>query len=95
MLLNFSAQILEPVGGANCPEDDNTGILCNFKDIKKVELQKIKDEQDEMEEDMEYFKSEGVDFYDLDSEQGLAEANALANYVGCVLKTYYRTMENT
>ena len=78
-------QVFGKVRGSNVIEDDSTEILCDFKKIKQIELDNLKEEQDEVEEDIIFFKTELPQLFDLDTDIGFAEANALAHYGGYVL----------
>jgi hypothetical protein len=78
-------QVLGNVKGSNCPDDQSTEALGEFKNLKKLELAKAKEEQDEADEDFEFLNSNGHHF-NLDTDHGFAEANALSNWLGCALK---------
>lgn len=79
-------QVLGNVKHSNCQGDKSTMILGDFKNIKKIELMKIQEEREEVAEDIEFLKSNGIRAYDLNTDEGMAQANALAFWIGCVLK---------
>ena len=78
-------QVFGKIRGSNVIEDDSTEILCNFKNIKKLELDNLREEQAEVEEDITFFKTELPELFDLDTDKGFAEANALGHFVGYCL----------
>ena len=78
-------EVLGNVKGSNCPDDQSTETLGEFKNLKRLELEKLKEESDEVQEDLEFLESNGYHF-DLDTDQGFAEANALSNWLGCALR---------
>ena len=94
-----ACQVLGKVKGSNVPGDETPDVLTEFKNFKKLELQKLKEDQADFEEDFreyhEYMQSVDLEIRDLDSDKGFAEANSLSYWIGCVLKrTILRKAKN-
>ena len=85
-----TCQILGKVKGSNVPDDETPDILSEFQNIKKLEMLKLEEEQQELQDDFpeyhEYMKSVDLEERDFESDKGYAEANSLSYWIGCVLK---------
>ena len=80
-------QVLGSVQHSNCQGDGSTEILADFKNIKKLALLKAQEEISEFEEEFpDFISNNGMAAFDLESDQGKAEANSLSFWIGCVLK---------